>query len=426
MRKLMDSGRSKVASAVVGSIAVFALGGIAAAAATSETADGVIHACYGKSNGQVRIVAAASDCKPNEIAISWNQVGPKGDTGPMGPRGPVGPEGEQGPQGEIGPMGPMGPQGQKGDTGSIGATGATGATGPQGPAGPQGPPGPVGALPEEPPAPYTLSGGSFVLAIDGRTVTRLASFAGCKDKVLGVEYEDCHFEVGNFPRVLLDWFNDAVGGDGVRHDLTVYSVNFDMEVTGELQINDAFLRDISVADADAASKDFQRMSFVAVPTELRQIRPSGAPLNLPPNEKLATVASFKLEIPNVDARRTRSMRGIHVTIPKVAVDGGTGRRLFDPGIPEVGDVWVATSSQDLASYEDWVRTVLNGRDDRRDGRLSLLNASLTDARAVIELKGLTPAESLDPFASGGDARSPGSSSIRIDVQALRFVAPPPG
>ena len=264
-----------------------------------------------------------------------------------------------------------------------------------------------------------------MLAIDGQPAIRLASFAGCKDKVLGVEYEDCHFEVVNFPRVLLDWFNDAVGGDGVRHDLTVYSVSFDMEVTGELQINDAFLRDISVADADAASKDFQRMSFVAVPSELKKVRPSRTTLNMPPNEKLATVASFSLEIPDIEARRARSVRGIHVAIPKVAVDGVTARRMFEPGIPEVGDVWVATSSTELASYEDWVRTVLGGRVDRRDGRLSLLNASLTEARAIIELEGLTPAESLDPFASGGDARTPGSSSIRLDVQAVRFV-PPPG
>jgi cysteine-rich repeat protein len=121
--------------------------------------DQVIYGCYKKQNGQLRIVNNPNDCRPSEVAISWNLVGPKGDKGDpgpqgpqgeIGPQGPPGPQGEQGPQGTEGPQGPQGteglqgPQGEKGPQGPQGQQGAPGATGPAGPAGPEGPPGPEG------------------------------------------------------------------------------------------------------------------------------------------------------------------------------------------------------------------------------------------------------------------------------------------
>jgi hypothetical protein len=55
----------------------------------------VIHACYDNQTGQTRIVDTAPNavpkgCGKNEIAISWNQTGPRGATGPQGPAGPAG------------------------------------------------------------------------------------------------------------------------------------------------------------------------------------------------------------------------------------------------------------------------------------------------------------------------------------------------
>ena len=82
--------------------------------------NGVFHACY-KANGDVRLVAGASDCRNNEEHVAWNRTGPQGVAGPTGP------------QGQTGATGPQGPTGA---TGAQGVQGATGATGPQGPAGP--------------------------------------------------------------------------------------------------------------------------------------------------------------------------------------------------------------------------------------------------------------------------------------------------
>jgi hypothetical protein len=144
-------GRSFVLGLVAG---VFLAGGVAAYAAIPDSG-GVIHGCYQKNVGNLRVIDTGDGdkCRPSEIPIEWSQTGPagpvgpqgpKGDTGPAGPAGPVGPVGPQGPKGDTGETGATGPAGPKGDTGATGPAGPkgdTGATGPAGPAGPQGPAG---------------------------------------------------------------------------------------------------------------------------------------------------------------------------------------------------------------------------------------------------------------------------------------------
>ena len=49
----------------------------------------VIQGCYGKSNGRLRVVTAAGDCKNDELAISWSRRGPAGPAGPPGVPGPA-------------------------------------------------------------------------------------------------------------------------------------------------------------------------------------------------------------------------------------------------------------------------------------------------------------------------------------------------
>jgi hypothetical protein len=73
----------------------------------------IIEVCV-KSNGDIRIVDAAEDCKDNETPLSWTVTGPAGPQGLQGVPGPQGPEGPTGPQGETGPEGPIGPEGPPG------------------------------------------------------------------------------------------------------------------------------------------------------------------------------------------------------------------------------------------------------------------------------------------------------------------------
>ena len=135
---------SRIALAIT-AVAVVAIAGGVTFAVAEIGGGGVINGCYQKNVGNLRVIdpSAGDSCRPSEIAISWNQTGPQGQTG-QGPPGPQGPKGDTGATGATGPAGPIGPAGPKGDTGATGATGPTGPAGPPGPAGPQGPTGPQG------------------------------------------------------------------------------------------------------------------------------------------------------------------------------------------------------------------------------------------------------------------------------------------
>ena len=137
-------------------------GGIGAAAAASVAtspspplAETTITACVGKVTGNMRQVASATQCLPNETAVTWNveglpgatgQTGATGATGAVGAAGAAGAPGIAGPMGEIGPVGPTGAQGIAGVPGAPGADGAPGAKGDTGAAGIPGPAGAIGPM----------------------------------------------------------------------------------------------------------------------------------------------------------------------------------------------------------------------------------------------------------------------------------------
>ena len=94
----------------VASIALFlAVGGVAAASIPGH--GGVVHVCYQKSGGGLRIVdtakrGAAGKCGKREHAISWTRQGVGGIQGLKGLQGSQGLQGAQGIQGSVGATGP--------------------------------------------------------------------------------------------------------------------------------------------------------------------------------------------------------------------------------------------------------------------------------------------------------------------------------
>jgi hypothetical protein len=116
------------AGALVGVVALGFGSGVAWSAIPDD--DGMLHGCYKKSGGSLRVIDyPQQSCAKDETMISWNRQGPAGPEGPAGPQGPAGPDGADGADGADGPQGPAGPAGPEG---------------PAGPAGPQGPVGPPG------------------------------------------------------------------------------------------------------------------------------------------------------------------------------------------------------------------------------------------------------------------------------------------
>ena len=58
---------------------VVAVGGVAYA--TIPDSSGTIHGCFSNTNGILRVVESANDCRTSERAIEWNQEGPPGPPG---------------------------------------------------------------------------------------------------------------------------------------------------------------------------------------------------------------------------------------------------------------------------------------------------------------------------------------------------------
>jgi hypothetical protein len=93
---------------VGGAAGVLVAAGATGAFATARLigAGGVIQACYRTSDddckGERRAVTDSSACRSNELPISWNIQGPKGDRGDKGETGAQGPVGASGPQGPSG------------------------------------------------------------------------------------------------------------------------------------------------------------------------------------------------------------------------------------------------------------------------------------------------------------------------------------
>jgi len=179
---------------VIAGAALILLGALAYA--SIPDANGVIHGCYKKSGGTLRVIDdAVSQCDSRaEVAIQWSQTGPQGPQGPAGPQGPIG------PQGPVGPEGPAGPAGLKGDTG------------PQGPAGP---------------------GGAKAMAFINGDGTMIRCYNG----VTGSTSGSCGFTVGRDP--------DIASG--------AYLINFGFDISSRFYA-------VSVESNSGASTSFQRKS----------------------------------------------------------------------------------------------------------------------------------------------------------------------
>jgi Collagen triple helix repeat (20 copies) len=116
---------------IVPMVAALVLAGSVAAFASIPGSDGVIHACFRVSDGQLRVVDPAHEgsCAHGESALSWNAQGRPGPRGPKGAVGPRGPKGLMGHRGLKGVAGRRGPKGLKGGPGTPGAPGAPGGPG---------------------------------------------------------------------------------------------------------------------------------------------------------------------------------------------------------------------------------------------------------------------------------------------------------
>ncbi len=87
MKRLL-LGRRR-AAVVFAAVATLALGAVIAYAAIPDS-NGVIHACYAKNNGALRVIDTGQTCTSRETPLDWNQTGPAGPQGEPGAAGTPG------------------------------------------------------------------------------------------------------------------------------------------------------------------------------------------------------------------------------------------------------------------------------------------------------------------------------------------------
>ena len=97
-KSIVKRSRWFVAGASAGAVLAAAAVGYAAI----PDSGGVIHGCYQKNVGNLRVVSDPTTCRKSEIPLNWSQTGPQGPVGPQGPKGDTGATGPQGPAGPSG------------------------------------------------------------------------------------------------------------------------------------------------------------------------------------------------------------------------------------------------------------------------------------------------------------------------------------
>jgi hypothetical protein len=120
MSRIIRSTRFWIVAAVVAAVSA------GTAYATIPGSDGVIHGCYAKSGGTLRVIdASVTNCKSGETSLNWDQHGQPGPQGEQGEPGPTGPQGEPGPPGPQGEQGPPGNDSTKTVGGAINPDGTS-------------------------------------------------------------------------------------------------------------------------------------------------------------------------------------------------------------------------------------------------------------------------------------------------------------
>ena len=281
--------------------------------------------------------------------------------------------------------GPQGPKGDKGDPGPAGATGATGAPGPPG----------IAVFPAAPPPPYS---GNFFLKIDDGEVIPLSEFAGCFDKELGIEYEDCHFTTPRFHDDILEWFDDSVNGSNLVRTLVVYQLDFNFNAVAAITLS-GFMREFSVSPFEGGGKTAVTATFVVVPSSIAfDDNPSDPSITFGP-APTALRGNFRLRVDGTTLTAASAVTGIRATWQKVALQPAGTRQLFEQGALGYDDITVTVGSSSIAYLTSWFAAAMAGGAPSRTATVEMLTPNLATTIRTITLHGLTPKQFL-PFATG--------------------------
>jgi hypothetical protein len=245
----------------------------------------------------------------------------------------------------------------------------------------------------------------FYLSIGNSDLMLLSSFAGCFDKEIGVEYEDCHFETGQMSSELLAWLDDSVSGADRTRTLTVRQANGSQNVIATMTLS-GFIREFSFSPLQAGAKSVLTASFVVVPASISTNYNAGGAVG--DTHAIPTTMSnnFRVAVDGTPLAQTTSVTGLRLSWQKVVTAQVGGRNVFGVAIGgPVSDDITITVAQNSASglyLNSWFADVVAGGEPPRLGTIEVLNATLTTVLRTFTLHGLMPKQFL-PFATSSDA-----------------------
>lgn len=272
--------------------------------------------------------------------------------------------------------------------------------------------GAAGEAPVTPPDPYEFraSGSSqltgiFSLQLEHATRTvRVDAFAGCTPPSFGALPGNCYFTIRNLSDTLEDWLQDSVdGGPGGVQDLTVrgpLSVNGTVTPDVQFELDDAFVTSASF-DVDAGSSAVGTVDLVVAANGFHKVSPTDPP----PCDCSSGVflsGNFSFDVDGTVRSGVADVTGIGFTVPRL------GTTTYSPGTPAFNAVTVGVSTGTSPSVsntrtylQNWSDNVAGGAIDRRDGRVNLLNASLSQPTAQVDLANLEPVFPFTPMFVDG-------------------------
>jgi hypothetical protein len=220
-------------------------------------------------------------------------------------------------------------------------------------------------------------------------------------------YEDCYFQIDHFSQSVTQWLNDTVNSTGspAVRNLTVNQLDSTGSVIANVQIGQAFLRDFSISDADAVSTAQGTLSFIAVPSSLTMAGAVAAALQQAASVQpppIWDVNQFGFSAQNIDGSRVAAVRGMHMSIPKLAAQPIGSRLQFQPGSPTFDDIRVTfiNRGQTDTDFLAWVSNVGQGNTDQRTGFLQFQQFLSGNVRTLATLQFNASPVSLTPFATG--------------------------
>lgn len=224
-------------------------------------------------------------------------------------------------------------------------------------------------------------------------------------------------------KVVYQWIADTWAGKAPRHDGSIVAVSSQGKAVSEREFARAFISEVTVPAADAASKEPGSLTVKLQPESLRTAKAgSGAPTKAAVVKAKAWLpANFKLEIDGLDCKKVSKVDAF--TFRQSVTESSVRERRIatkEPTSMETPNLRItlaeSASQTWTAWFDDFVVKGQSGDENEKSGKLSFLAADLKTVLAEIRFFNLGIFR-LEPEPQAVDAQA--VARIRAELYSER-------